>query len=109
MMLVGASPAVLALLSLLFVPESERWKAAVKKGGRSPVIEIFSRRLASKTLLAMAFSGIPLIGTWAAVSAYIPTWADQMREAKVGKNLLPPESIAKFEAATNAQGTTSRA
>ena len=99
MMLVGASPAVLALLILFFVPESERWKAAAKKGGRSPVLEIFSPALLRKTLLAMAFSAIPLIGTWAAVSAYVPTWADQMREEQVAKTMLPKETLAKFEAA----------
>ena len=30
------------------------------------------RHLRKKTLLAMAFSAIPLIGTWAAVSGYLP-------------------------------------
>lgn len=99
MMLVGASPAVLALIIAVVVPESELWKAAVKKGGRSPIIEIFSSKLISKTLLGVAFAGIPLIGTWAAVSAYIPTWADQIREAEVGKSMLPPEKLPEFEAA----------
>jgi MFS transporter, SHS family, sialic acid transporter len=99
MMLVGASPAVLALLVAFFVPESERWKAAAKQGGRSPIVEIFRPGLRKRTLLAMAFSAIPLIGTWAAVSGYLPTWAEQMQEAQVGKKMLPPESIAQFEAA----------
>ena len=97
MMIVGASPAVLALFIMSFVPESRRWKTAVKQGGRSPIVEIFSRRLIGKTLLAMAFSGIPLIGTWAAVSAYIPTWVDQMKEAEIGKSMLSPADLAKFE------------
>lgn len=78
MMLVGASPAVLALLIVGFVPESERWKESTKKGGRSPMIEIFKPGLLSKTLLAIAFASIPLIGTWAAVSGWLPTWADKM-------------------------------
>ena len=99
MMLVGASPAVLALLVLFLVPESERWKAAVKQGGRSPVVEIFSSHLLKKTLLAMAFSAIPLIGTWAAVSIGLPTWADQLQESQVGKTMLSEPSRAKFEAA----------
>jgi MFS family permease len=97
MMVVGASPAVLALFIMFFVPESERWKAAVKKGGRSPIIEIFSRGLLSKTLLAMVFSAIPLIGTWAAVSAYVPTWAEQKKEEEMGKRKLSPENMAKFD------------
>ena len=47
----------------------------------------------------MAFSGIPLIGTWAAVSGYIPTWADQMQESQIGKTMLPAEKRAEFTAA----------
>ena len=88
LMLVGASPAVLALLIIFFVPESERWKAAAKKGGRSPILEIFRPGLRSRTLLAMVFSGIPLIGTWAAVSAYIPAWVDDMNQSQTAKGLL---------------------
>ena len=100
-------PLRLALLVLFFVPESERWKAAVKKGGRSPVVEIFGPGLLKKTLLAMAFSAIPLIGTWAAVSIGLPTWADQIQEAQAGKTLLPEASRAAFEAAgTPKQRTT---
>jgi len=29
-------------------------------------------------LLAIAFASIPLIGTWAAVSGWLPTWADKL-------------------------------
>ncbi|MEN6450839.1 MAG: MFS transporter [Thermoguttaceae bacterium] len=100
MMLVGASPAMLAILITCFVPESERWKAAAKKGGRSPMIEIFCPPLLRRTLLAMAFSAIPLIGTWAAVSAFIPSWADQKQEEQVAKKMLPAETLAKFESAS---------
>ena len=100
MMLVGASPAVLALLVLFVAPESERWKASVKKGGRSPVVEIFSGPLLKKTLLAMAFAGIPLVGTWAAVSAYLPGWASQLHELELGKaklEQLRPDLVQQFE------------
>ncbi len=69
--------------------------------GKSPIVEIFSGKLIRKTLFGVAFAGIPLVGTWAAVSAYIPTWTDQIREAEVGKSLLSPEKIAEFEAAKN--------
>lgn len=53
--LVGASPALLALLVLFFVPESERWKTSARKGGRSPIIAIFQPGVLSKTLFAMCF------------------------------------------------------
>jgi MFS family permease len=103
MMLVGASPAILAVLVAIVVPESELWKASVKKGGngKSPVVEIFRKGLIRKTLFGVAFAGIPLIGTWAAVSAYIPTWTDQIREAEVGKTMLSPEQVTEFATAKN--------
>ncbi|MCE5266881.1 MAG: MFS transporter [Planctomycetaceae bacterium] len=77
-MIVGASPALLALFIVFKVPESERWKAVAKQKGRSPLVEIFTPPLLRKTLLAIAFAGIPLIGTWAAISGWIPPWADKL-------------------------------
>src|SRR6266852_1338649 len=76
-MLVGAAPAVLTLLITLFVPESERWKAAVKNGLSRPVREIFSPALFKTTLLAIAFASVALIVTWGIVQ-WIPLWGDQM-------------------------------
>jgi MFS family permease len=78
LMLVGASPALLALFIAIGVPESQRWKESKKKGGGNPLIEIFKPALLRKTLLAIAFAAIPLIGTWAAVSGWIPVWADSL-------------------------------
>jgi MFS family permease len=78
MMLVGASPAVMAMMIVAFVPESERWKQSAKKRGGSPIIEIFKPGLASKTILAIILAGVPLIGTWAAISGWLPVWADKM-------------------------------
>jgi MFS transporter, SHS family, sialic acid transporter len=98
LMLVGASPAVLALLILSFVPESERWKASLKQGGKSPIIAIFGPRVWSKTVFAAVLSGIPLIGTWAAVSAYIPTWVDDMNQVQEARKRLSGEDLAKYEA-----------
>jgi MFS family permease len=98
MMLVGASPAVLALLVAIFVPESERWKESVKKGGGNPIVEIFKPGIASKTIMGMILAGIALVGTWAAVSAYIPTWVDDMHQAQAAKKLLPADVLEKFNA-----------
>lgn len=97
MMLVGASPAILALLIIFFVPESERWKAAAKKGGRSPILEIFAPGIRSKTLMAMVIAGVPLIGTWGAVSGYIPSWAEQIKQVQVAKTLLPAERAEELK------------
>ncbi|MEN6407681.1 MAG: MFS transporter [Thermoguttaceae bacterium] len=78
-MLIGASPAVLALFVISKVPESERWKMAVKNVAKiNPLKEIFTPPLLRKTLLAIAFTSIPLIGTWAAISSWTPVWADKM-------------------------------
>jgi MFS transporter, SHS family, sialic acid transporter len=106
LMLVGASPALLGVFIAFLVPESERWKAAVKKGGRSPVVEIFTPPLLRRTLLAMAFSAIPLIGTWAAVSGYIPAWADQLRERELARGLLPAEKVVELDATKNQEELT---
>ena len=76
-MLVGAAPAVLTFGIRLFVPESERWIAAVKAGPSRPVREIFSDALLGRTLLAIAFASVALIVTWGIVQ-WLPLWADQM-------------------------------
>lgn len=76
-MIAGAAPAVLALGIQLIVPESERWKDAVKQGAAHPVREIFSGGLLRRTILAIAFASVALIGTWASVQ-WLPLWADQL-------------------------------
>lgn len=80
LMLVAAVPAVLVFFIILFVPESERWKAAAKKNKANPLGEIFSPRLLKTTLLGIAFASIALIGTWGSVQ-WLPLWADQMAGA----------------------------
>jgi MFS transporter, SHS family, sialic acid transporter len=65
---------------IFLVPESKRWQDASKKGGGSPIVEIFKPGLRRKTLLAIAFSAVPLIGTWGAVSGFLPAWVNQLAE-----------------------------
>ncbi len=77
-MLVGSSPALLALAIIWFVPESERWKQSVIAAGRArPVREVFGPKLIRNTLLGILIASIPLIVTWGIV-LWIPLWADQM-------------------------------
>ncbi len=76
-MLAGAAPAVLAFFIQFFVPESEPWKAAVKRGMVHPLKEIFSPAWLKNTLLAIAFASVALIGTWGSVQ-WLPAWADQL-------------------------------
>ncbi len=80
-MMVGAAPALLTFLIRLFVPESEKWKAARRPDARSPVFEIFSPGLRKNTLLAIAFASVALVVTWGIVQ-WIPLWADQMGGGK---------------------------
>jgi MFS family permease len=76
-MMVGAAPALLTFFIRLFVPESERWRAAVQKTPSRPLREIFSAGLMKNTLLAVAFASVALIATWGIVQ-WIPLWANQM-------------------------------
>lgn len=57
--------------------------------GTRSVREIFSPELRFRTILAIVFSAIPLIGTWAAVSGWIPLWVEQMRQAQLIEERLP--------------------
>jgi MFS family permease len=77
-MLVGSSPALLALAIVWLVPESERWRHSVITEGRArPVREVFGPKLIRNTLLGILIASIPLIVTWGIV-LWIPLWADQM-------------------------------
>jgi len=80
-MLVGAAPALLTLIIVFFVPESERWKESVKHGASRPLHEIFSGALLKSTLLAIVFASVALVVTWGIVQ-WIPLWADQMTGGK---------------------------
>jgi len=77
-MLACATPAALAVLILLLIPESQRWAESVKRTSARPIREIFTTRLVWPTLLAICFASVALIGTWGAVSQFLPTWTDQM-------------------------------
>lgn len=81
-MIAGAAPALLALAIQVLVPESERWKAAVKARAARPVHEILSSGLLTKTLLGIGLASIALIGTWGSVQ-WLPLWADQMTGGRV--------------------------
>jgi SHS family sialic acid transporter-like MFS transporter len=81
-MLAGAAPALLTLFIARYVPESERWKAAVKQGASHPLREIFSGALWKRTWLAITFASIALIGTWGSVQ-WLPLWADKLTGGQV--------------------------
>ena len=80
--LVGAAPAALTFVIRLFVPESEKWHAAVKSAPMKthPLREIFGPRLLKTTLIATGLASVALIGTWGSVQ-WLPLWADKMAGA----------------------------
>jgi MFS family permease len=81
-MLAGAVPALLTLFIALFVPESPRWRESVKTRDSKPFREIFARPLRRRTLLAICFASIALVGTWGSVQ-WLPAWADQLTHGKI--------------------------
>jgi uncharacterized repeat protein (TIGR01451 family) len=86
-MLAGAAPGALAFFILALIPESQRWKESVKVQASKPLREIFTTHLAKPALLGIAFASVALIGTWGAVSGFLPLWTDELaggdRELKV--------------------------
>ncbi len=83
-MLAGATPALLCLFIIRYVPESERWQNSVSKPGTgaNPLLEVFSKRLLKTTSLGILFASIVLIGTWGSVQ-WLPAWADQLTQGQV--------------------------
>jgi len=79
-MLACATPAVLALFIVMFIPESKRWQRSVRRTGPGPLVEIFTTRLLQPTLLAIGLASVALIGTWGCVQAFLPSWADQLTD-----------------------------
>jgi MFS transporter, SHS family, sialic acid transporter len=77
MMIVAALPAFLVVFIMLFVPESERWRQSVKTGKSQPVREVFAPGLRGRSLLAIVFASVALIGTWGSVQ-WLPLWANKM-------------------------------
>lgn len=76
-MLLGAVPALLTFFIRLFVPESERWRAAVAEEPSGSLLgEIFGPKLRTTTILAITFGSIALLGTWGSVQ-WIPTWVEK--------------------------------
>jgi MFS family permease len=86
-LLVGSCPAVLALLVLLFVPESPRWKKAVSspsaQHGPAPLREVFWPPLLGRTLLGIGLGAIPVVGTAANANWLVP-WTDQVVQKAKG-------------------------
>jgi MFS family permease len=77
MLIVAAFPAFLVVFIILLVPESERWKQSVQTSSAHPLRDVFGAKLRGRTLLAIGFASVALIGTWGSVQ-WLPAWANQM-------------------------------
>jgi predicted MFS family arabinose efflux permease len=80
LMLAGATPALLGLLSLWLVPESPKWLSARAAGQtkkeEKPIRELFRPPLLRLTIIGICLGTIPLVGAWGA-SKWIIAWADK--------------------------------
>lgn len=95
-MLAGASPTVLGLFSLLFVPESPRWLAARQRPLDEKAPEtteggIFLPPLLRVTLLGILLATIPIIGGWSTANWMVP-WAED-----AGASAVPPNPYLKAQ------------
>jgi MFS transporter, SHS family, sialic acid transporter len=74
---VCAFPALLTFFIRMFVPESEKWRHAVKEAPQARFAEIFAPSLRRRTIVAALLGGIALLGTWGSVQ-WIPPWVMTM-------------------------------
>lgn len=115
MMLAGALPGILCFFVLVLIPESERWRESVKTSTSKPLRELFGTRLVKPMLFGVVFSSVALIGTWGAVSGFLPPWADQLAggdrilsvEAKVRSDAAGPMTPRLLEAKADTKVTES--
>jgi MFS transporter, SHS family, sialic acid transporter len=101
--LVAASPAVIGFAVLAFVPESPRWLASrVPRDedappGRSPLHEVLTPPLLSRTILGVMLGAIPVVGSAANANWLVP-WTDhaqQERARESGGEVKKPDARSK--------------
>jgi MFS family permease len=78
-MLVGALPALLGVLVVLWLPESPSWLALRGKPeaakSAAPIRELFQPSLLRYTLIGIGLATVPLLGAWGSSKWMFP-WAD---------------------------------
>lgn len=102
-LLVGASPVAVGLLILALVPESPRWVAsrAVQDVGRkpnSPLREVLTPPLLSRTVVGILLGAIPVVGSAANANWVVP-WTDHAQQERA---LVSGDSRAKPDARSKA-------
>jgi len=100
-LLVGASPGVLGVLVLLFVPESPRWRATrgestAESAPTVSIAEVFRPPLRKITLIGITLGTIPLLGGWGSAN-WVMRWAgDVDPEGVLKADLQQARSIASI-------------
>jgi len=84
LVLVGAVPALLTLFIRFFVPESERWRRAVKEQKRPVPWEVFYPGMVERTMVGIVVCAIPLLATWGAVQ-WQTLWVEQVAQQTLGQ------------------------
>lgn len=110
LMVVGASPFVLGLFSLIAVPESPRWLAtrqtvaASTPSATSPTWEIFQPPLLKITIVGIALATIPMMGAWGSANWMVP-WAAEAGEAATPPNPHLKANVQQSRAITGIVGS----
>jgi MFS family permease len=82
-LLVGASPAVVGFAIMVLVPESPRWLASRAKKQEeqtaSPLREVLTPPLLSRTVLGILLGAIPVVGSAANANWVVP-WTDHAQQ-----------------------------
>lgn len=110
-MIVGATPVVLAAVIWRFIPESPNWLASRRTAGSEPKaktptrsIEIFSTSYRGITFIGIALATIPLIGGWGSANWMIP-WADEAGAMSENSNPFLKAHVGQARAITSIIGS----
>ena len=110
--LVGGSPIVLGILTLLLVPESPRWLALRRQSAAGTdaqvagaqkvgLMEVFRPPILKLTVLGVLLGTVPLFGGWG-VSNWATAWASEVGDTKqaVKANDATPDARKRQEGAS---------
>jgi MFS family permease len=101
-LVVSASPTVIGLLVLALVPESPRWLASRARkeeqhAATSPLREVLTPPLLSRTVVGILLGAIPVVGSAANANWVVP-WTDHAQQAharSLGDSRAKPDARSK--------------
>jgi MFS family permease len=80
-LLIGFAPAVLTLLVLMFVKESDRWRQASAGHRPSRFSDLFAPELRRNSLVGIAVSAVAVLGMWGVYQAWVQSWVEKLVSA----------------------------